>query len=106
PSALISVRSAVRRMETVGLVVSCFSVRTTLPSFEARASITPGSYFTFHSTCPRCGTFWLPRLLPFTSNSTSSRLEYTQTGISSPSLPCQFQCGKRCSEGSLPHHAL
>jgi hypothetical protein len=35
PSASISVRSAVSRMETVGPVVSRFSVSTTLPSFEA-----------------------------------------------------------------------
>src|ERR1035438_721326 len=54
----------------------------------------------------RCGTFWMPADTPFTSSSTSSRLEYTQTGISTPSLPCQFQCGKRCSEGSGRHQAL
>ena len=75
PSALISVRSAVSRIATVGPVVSRFSVSTTLPSFDPRASIAPGSYFTFHSTWPRCGTFWLPWLLPFTNSSTSSRFE-------------------------------
>jgi hypothetical protein len=66
---------AVSRMATVGPVVSRFSVSTPCrPSSHAPRS-TPGSYFTFHSTWPRCGTFWLPWLLPLTNNSTSSRFE-------------------------------
>src|ERR1035441_5421933 len=71
PSASISVRAAVSRMATAGPVVSRFSVNTILPSFDPRASIKPGSYFTFHSTCPRRGTLWLPRLLPLTKSSRS-----------------------------------
>src|SRR5580658_9934345 len=106
PSASISVLSAVSRITTAGPVVSRFSVSTTAPPFDPRASIDPGSYFTFHSTWPRCGTFLLPRLCPLTNSSTSSMFEYTQTGIRSPSLPSKFQCGNRCSDGSLPHHAL
>ena len=34
-----------------------------------------------------------PGSCPFTNSSTSSRFEYTHTGISSPSLPSKFQCG-------------
>ena len=43
PSALIVVRSAVSRSAAIGPVVSRFSVKTSLPSFQPRASIAPAS---------------------------------------------------------------
>src|SRR5215467_15613835 len=106
PSASIVVRSAASLIFSAFPVVSCFSVSTTLPPLLPRASTTPGSYFTFHSICVSGCTFWLPWLLPLIKSSTSSRLECTQTLISSPSRCSQFQWGNRCSIGSSPHQAL
>src|SRR5580700_688765 len=105
PSPEIFARSGRSTIFAGAPVVSRFSVSTTLPSFVPRASITPGTYFTFHSTCELCVTDFDPWLAPFRKSSTLSRLLWHHTLISWPSLPAQFQCGKRCSTGFAPHHA-
>ena len=51
PSAAIFCRSVLRASLPGAPVVSRFSISTTRPDDEPRASSTPGAYFTFHSTC-------------------------------------------------------
>ncbi len=45
-----------------------------LPAFRCARLDCAWLVLAFHSTWPRCGTFWLPMLLPLTNSSTSSRL--------------------------------
>src|ERR1022692_548916 len=105
PSAEISFRSAASTSFAAGPVVSRLAVITCLPSLYPRASIAPGVYLTFHARCESFFMSLVPRLWPLRNSSTRSRFECTQTAISWPSNPGQFQCGNRCSTGFDVHHA-
>ena len=58
-------------------------------------------YGTLHIACPPRGTVRTPAVRPFTNSSTRSRFVWHHTSTGCPSRPAQFQCGNRCSTGSL-----
>ena len=64
PSALISLRSAVRMSFEAGPVVSRVVLSTCLPSLKPRASSEPGAYFTTQAACESFFTSFAPRLWP------------------------------------------
>jgi len=104
-AALMVPRSAVATIFAAVPAVTRFSVRTTPPFLDARASTTPGAYLTFHSTWPFLVIGCVPRLTPWWKNSAESWLAYATTRTSWPSLSRQFQCGSRCSAGSASHRS-
>ena len=72
PSAVILVRSAVATIFAAGPLVSRFSVSVTRLFLLARASMTPGAYFTFQTRWPFFFTGCEPRLAPLRKSSTES----------------------------------
>ncbi len=75
-----------------------------LAAFETARLDGAGSVLHVPGQCESFFMSFAPRLLPLQKSSTLSRLEYTQTAISLPSIPGQFQCGKRCRTGLAVHH--
>src|SRR3954465_11156031 len=64
PSALISLRSAVRMRFEAGPVVSRVVLSTCLPSLKPLASSEPGAYFTTQAACESFFISFAPRLWP------------------------------------------